>query len=344
MSKSINWDGEKKINLALQGGGSHGAFTWGVLDALLEDGRLDIEAISGTSAGAMNAVAFAQGYLEGGRSGARKTLETFWASICEESALTGAQRQLFDQFFGGWAFDFSPFQTWINFMTQVASPYQFNPLNINPLREHVEKIIDFDKVRACDKIRLFIAATNVNSGRIAIFEGKTLTVDHLMASACLPTIFQAVKIDGEAYWDGGYMGNPALFPLFYNSSSEDIVIVQINPISRPQTPETANDIQNRLNEITFNSALMGELRAIDFVNRLIAQGAISHDKYANPRMHRIGGTDEFAMFSAATKFDTRWSFLTHLRDLGRSAAKAWLEENYDAIGAKGTLNLRFAFN
>ncbi|MDP4593659.1 MAG: patatin-like phospholipase family protein [Beijerinckiaceae bacterium] len=339
----IDWTGEKKVNLALQGGGSHGAFTWGVLDAILEDGRLDIEAISGTSAGAMNAVAFVQGYMEGGRDGARATLEKFWSSVCEESSLTSTQRDLFDRFFGQFNYDNSPFQTWINFVSQISSPYQLNPLNINPLRDHLESIVDFKKVRACKAIKLFIAATNVHTGRITVFERDTLTADQVMASACLPTMFQAVEIDGVPYWDGGFIGNPALFPLFYKASSEDIIIVQVNPVERKQTPQTANDIQNRINEITFNSALMGELRAVDFVNRLVESGNLSHKDYKHPLVHRIGG-DEASMYSAASKMDTRWPFLQQLRDEGRKATQHWLKDNYENIGVKGTLDLRFAFN
>lgn len=339
----INWDGEKKINLALQGGGSHGAFTWGVLDALLEDKRLDIEAITGTSAGAMNAVALAQGFLEGGREGARQKLESFWAAIANVGALSASQRDLVGRFFGNFLFDSSPMQAWWNFATQFSSPYQTNPLNINPLRDLIDDLVDFEQVRACEQIQLFIAATHVHSGRIAIFERQHLTADHVMASACLPLMFQAVEIEGTPYWDGGYLGNPALFPLFYKSQSQDILIVQINPIIRDEIPQSVNDIQNRLNEITFNSSLMGELRAIDFVNRLIDQGKLSPDDYMHPLMHRIDGHNIIDQFSADSKLDTQWAFLLELRDGGRKAANMWLKDNYDSIGKQATLDLRFAY-
>ena len=212
------------------------------------------------------------------------------------------------------------------------------------MRDHLESIVDFEKVRSCKQIKLFIAVTNVHTGHIAVFKTPELTPDHVMASACLPTIFQAVEINGVPYWDGGFLGNPALFPFFYESGSEDIIIVQINPIERRELPETANDIQNRLNEITFNSALMGELRSIAFVSRLVDEGRLSREEYKRPFMHRIGGGGDAAMFSAASKFDTRWSFLKQLRDKGRAAAKEWLNNNYIHIGARDTLNLRFAFN
>jgi len=342
-NSKIDWNGKKKINLALQGGGSHGAFTWGVLDCLLEDTRIDIEAITGTSAGAMNAVVLAQGYIDGGREGARRSLQTFWSSICEESGLTTSQRDILDRMFAGWSFDSTPIQMWINFVSSFSSPYDFNPLNINPLRDHLVKIVDFEKIRACKELKLFIAATNVHSGKIAVFDQDKLTADHVLASACLPTMFQAVVIDDVPYWDGGYMGNPALFPLFYNTKSSDILIVQINPIERLVTPRTARDIQNRLNEITFNGALMGELRAIDFVNRLIDSKVLSGTKYKRPFVHRIDGADETAIFSAASKLDTRWNFLVKLRDIGRAVTKTWLDENYDKIGKQGTLDLRMAY-
>ncbi len=213
----IDWTGQKKISLALQGGGSHGAFTWGVLDAILEDGRLDVEAITGTSAGAMNAVVFAEGYLEGGREGARKSLAKFWRSISDEGAFTPAQQKFVHLFFQDWPLQANLAYWWSDFLTHYSSPYDFNPLNINPLRDHLVKTIDFEKVRACEEVKLFVSATNVHNGRVAVFERHELSADHVMASACLPFLFQAVEIAGVPYWDGGYMGNPALFPLFYKT-------------------------------------------------------------------------------------------------------------------------------
>ena len=340
---SIDWTGRKKVNLALQGGGAHGAFTWGVLDRILEDGRLDIEAIRGASAGAMNAVVFCEGYLEGGREGARRSLEAFWRSVSSESAFSPIQRQVFETFFKGWNLQATPAYWWLDLLTHYASPYEFNPLNINPLRDHLVKMVDFDKVRACHEIKLFIAATNVHSGKISVFERDTLTVDHVMASACLPFLFQAVEIDGVPHWDGGYMGNPALFPLFYQSACPDIVIVQVNPIARNNTPRTARDIQDRINEISFNGALMGELRSIDFVSRLVDEGKLSRERYMRPIMHRIGG-DALHEFGASSKMDTNWPFLQRLRDIGRAAATQWLDASYDKIGVESTLDTRMAFS
>lgn len=339
----IDWDGQKKISLALQGGGSHGAFTWGVLDAILEDERLDVEAITGTSAGAMNAVVFAEGYLEGGRKGARKSLAKFWRSISDAAAFSPAQQKLIHTFFRDLPLQRSLAYWWTDFLTHYTSPYEFNPLNLNPLRDHLLKMIDFEKVRAMTELKLFVTATNVHNGRVTVFEGKELTADHVMASACLPLFFQAVEIDGVPYWDGGYMGNPALFPLFYETGCDDILIVQINPIERNETPKTARDIQDRLNEITFNGALMGEFRAMDFVNRLIDKGRLSGDQYMRTRPHRIDGGKFLEPFSASTKVDASWSMIQKLHGFGREAAKQWLGENYDKIGVEGTFDLRMAY-
>ena len=340
MPPKVDWTGKKRVGLALQGGGAHGAFTWGVLDAILEDGRLDIEAISGTSAGAMNAVVYAEGYLDGGREGARDALARFWQSVSEEGGLSPVPRKLFDAFFGEFLNgEASPLLWWSDLLTHYASPYEFNPLNLNPLRDHLDKAVDFEKVRACEAIKIFIAATNVHTGKIAVFERHELTADHVMASACLPTLFQAVEIGGVPHWDGGYMGNPALYPMFYSNASDDLILVQVNPIERKATPKTAREIQNRLNEITFNATLLREFRAVDFVSRLIADGKLSKKDYKDVFMHRIDGADALARFSAASKSNTSWDFLTGLRDIGRAAGKAWLKENYDAIGKHATLNL-----
>ncbi len=339
----VDWTGQKKISLALQGGGSHGAFTWGVLDAILEDERLDIEAITGTSAGAMNAVVFAEGYLEGGRKGARGSLARFWRSISDAAAFSPAQEKLIRTFFRDWPLQRNLAYWWMDFLTHYSSPYDFNPLNINPLRDHLVKMIDFGKVRALTELKLFVSATNVHNGRIAVFEGHELTADHVMASACLPFLFQAVEIDGVPYWDGGYMGNPALFPLFYQTGCADILIVQINPVERDSLPKKAREIQDRLNEITFNGAMMGEFRAMDFVNRLIDEGKLSGDDYMRTRVHRIGGGQLLAPFAASTKIDASWELIQQLHGIGREAAKQWLSENYDKIGVEGTLDLRMAY-
>ena len=326
---------QKTVSLALQGGGAHGAFTWGVLDALLEDGRLGIEAITGASAGAMNAVVLVEGWLEGGIDGARSQLETFWRKASVGGSLSPAQRGLLDLVLGFWHK-----QTWTDMITGSLGPYQTNPLNINPLRDAIDALIDFDRVRASTDVEIFISATNVWTGKIKIFRRQELTADHLMASACLPTVFQAVEIDGVPYWDGGYMGNPALYPLYYESMTDDIVLVQINPLERRQTPRSVREIHNRLNEITFNGTLLRELRAVAFVQRLIQEGKLSPKEYKDVHFHRIDASGVLDDYEASSRLHAEWDFFVKLRDAGRQTAQAWLAENYEAIGVRSTLDLR----
>jgi NTE family protein len=328
---------QKSVSLALQGGGAHGAFTWGVLDALLEDGRLAVPAIAGASAGAMNAVVMVQGWLEGGIDGARSALETFWRRVSVDGALSPTQRRLLGLMLGIWSN-----RPLTNFITQRFSPYETNPLNINPLRDAIDALIDFDRVRSCTDVELFLSATNVWTGKVAIFKRHELTADHLMASACLPTVFQAVEIDGVPHWDGGYMGNPALFPLFYETQTEDILLVQINPRERRQTPRTARAIHDRLNEITFNSNLLRELRAVSFVKRLIEEGKLSPDEYMNVHLHRIDGSGVLDNYAASSKRKAQWDFFVKLRDAGRRTAQAWLVAHYGSIGLRSTLDLHGA--
>jgi NTE family protein len=336
---------EKTVSLALQGGGAHGAFTWGVLDEILEDGRLAIEALTGTSAGAMNAVVLSEGWIEGGIDGARAKLETFWRAISVDGKYGGSERSLLDTMLGAWGRKGTPpGLLWFEMFSKVASPYDVNPLNINPLRGVIADLIDFEKVRACNAVKLFIAATNVRTGKIAVFKRDELTADHLMASACLPMLFQAVEINGEAYWDGGFMGNPALFPLFYEAHCDDILLVQINPLQRKELPTRARAIQDRLNEITFNASLLRELRAIDFVNRLVDAGKLPTDEYKRVLMHRIDGGPPLALLTSSSRLNSEWNFLLRLRDIGRAAARRWLKRNYKAIGEVGTLDLKAAIS
>ncbi len=327
------------INLALQGGGSHGAFTWGVLDALLERGTLDIEGISGTSAGAMNAVVLADGLEENGADGAREHLHRFWQSVSKASSFSPIQRTLLNMMFGNWSLDTSPGYMVSDVMSRFYSPYDYNPLNLNPLRDILEDLVDFERVRRCQGVKLFLGATNVHNGKVRVFETNEITADSVLASACLPSMFQAVEIDGIPYWDGGYMGNPVLFPFFRGTRTDDILLVQINPIYRDETPKTAREIQNRVDEITFNASLLRELRAIEFVSRLLKQGVLSPDEYSDVRMHRIALTDTDAPLSASSKVNAEWKFLTYLRDLGRDAALAWCNENEQHIGKRPTIRL-----
>jgi len=333
----------KKINLALQGGGSHGAFTWGVLDKILEDGRLEFEAISGTSAGAMNAVVCADGMMRGGNDGARDALENFWSAMSSSAKGSPIQRTPFDILMGNWSLENSPGYHFFDAMTRVVSPYQTNPFNMNPLHRLIEEVVDFERVRACDQMKLFISATNVETGRVKVFDPHSLTADMVMASACLPMVFQAVEIDGVPYWDGGYMGNPSLFPFHTHTDCSDIVVIQINPVEREGAPKSAQDIMNRVNEISFNSSLLKELRSIDFVSRLIREGKLSDKEYRNTRIHIIEDQDVLLPLGASSKMNAEWAFLTHLRDLGRTTAEGWLEKNFKHIGKKATVDISKLF-
>ena len=329
----------KPVNVALQGGGSHGAFTWGVLDRLLEDGRLEFSAISGTSAGAMNAVALADGWARGGAEGAREKLHEFWQAVGSTGRFSPVQRMPWDMLWGNWSVENSPGYLWFDALSRVFSPYAANPFNHNPLRDAVRDEIDFERVRRCAGPKLFISATNVETGQLRVFETGEITLDVVMASACLPQIFQAVEIDGVPYWDGGYGGNPALYPFFYATPTEDVLLVQINPVIREGAPRSAREIQNRIDEITFNAAMLREFRAIAFVSELIESGRLDREHYRNIRMHRIDADEAFRDLSASSKVNAEWAFLEYLRDLGRTAAEDWLAEHYDAVGVRATLDL-----
>ena len=328
----------KRINLALQGGGSHGAYSWGALDAILEDERLEIAGISGASAGAMNAVVMASGLLDDGRKGASGRLERFWRAVAESGA-PGSTLPGVGPWLSMWRAALSP-SALVGVAADASTPYLFNPLNVNPLRELLAELVDFERLRASAGPKLFVAATNVRTGQGEIFRRGVLTADHVMASATLPHLYQAVVIDDEPYWDGGYSGNPPLWPLFYETDCCDAVIVQINPIERPDAPITAEAISNRIDEITFNASLLAEMRAADFVARLIGEGVLNDPRYRIERLHRIGGDGQLEAFSAATKFDVSWDFLNQLRDIGHASARRWIDAHYDAIGAHSTLDVK----
>ncbi len=334
---------KKHINLALQGGGAHGAFTWGVLDHLLDDGRLTIEGISGTSAGAVNAVMLADGLKRGGPEEARKRLADFWRAASLGGELPPLQRAVTDRLFSLLPSEGSPTFDWLNAWSKYLSPYDLNPLNINPLKDLIERFVDFEGLRA-DPRQIFIAATNVQTGRLHIFPHDKISAEAVMASACLPAVFRAVEIDGVPYWDGGYLGNPVLYPFFRSTDTEDVLIVQINPLVRKQVPHATRDIMGRVNEITFNSSLMGELRAIEFVNRLIEQGRIPHgtgpNEYRHIKVHRIVLEGLGERFSSATRLRNDYESFELLRKLGRRSARRFLDAHYDDIGARSSVDLK----
>ncbi len=335
----------KKLSLALQGGGALGAYTWGVLDVLLEDERIDIAAISGSSAGAMCAVVLAEGFVEGGREGARKQLRAFWEGIARAGQANPYRRTPMTAFLNAftptWAQN-AAWSFWSEWGKSVGSPYNFNPLNINPIKEVLEELVDFEKVRKCG-IELFIGATNVETGRVRIFENEELSADHLLASACLPWLFQAVKIGGVPYWDGGYMGNPPLFPLFDVEATRDILIVQVNPIVRPGAPQSMPDILARVNEITFNSSLLSELRAIEFVARLLDQSRLPEGRYRKMLVHALAEDHALQPLGIGTDLNTDLAFFEDLFKVGRAACERWLKAHYAALGERSTVDLRAMF-
>ena len=335
---------QKAVNLALQGGGSHGAFAWGVLDRLLEDGRITIDGISATSAGAMNAVTLAYGWAIGGPDGARRSLAEFWQRIGKTGSFSWLQPSWFERIMPSAAFTFSPVFVMLDLITRIFSPYEFNPLNINPLREALTATVDFEVLRSPDcPIKLFLCASNVRTGKIKVFERDTICVDRVMASACLPQLFQAVEIDGEHYWDGGYMGNPAMFPLIYNCTSRDIVLIRINPLSRPQVPRTAAEILNRINEISFNSSLIREMRVMNFVTGLIDSGQLSEPRFRRMLVHSISADQEMTKLGPISKLNVEMRFLERLRDVGRRRAEAWLADKFDSLSRESTIELEEEF-
>jgi len=342
------------LDLALQGGGSHGAYTWGVLDRLLQEESIEIAAISGTSAGAMNAVALAAGLMDGGREGARAALRRFWTCVGQASpfrALPYWGPGVTPGPSAGWLGQgnpwLAPLRVWGEWLGRTASPYQLNPLNLNPLRKILLQTVDFERVRHCDKTGLFIAATQVSTGRLRIFRQAELTVDMVLASACLPLMFQAVEIEGQAYWDGGYAGNPSLLPLVTHSPADDLLLVQINPALRERTPTSARDILDRINEVTFNASLLKELRNIGLLQQLLQQegqingapGSSVFDRVRRLRLHRLDAGTDLATLGSASKMSTHPSLLTELHRQGHAAADLWLASNGRHLGQRSSLDL-----
>jgi NTE family protein len=328
----------KSVNLALQGGGAHGAFAWGVLDRLLEDERLSFEAVSATSAGAMNATVMAYGLTVGGRQGAKDALAGFWKRISEAGTRSVLQPSWADKLSGSRSLEMSPAFVVFDMMTRLFSPYQFNPFNLNPLREVLEASVDFEALRSACALRLFLAATNVRSGKVRVFTEGEVTADAVLASGCLPFLFHTVEIDGEAYWDGGYMGNPAIFPLIYGSKANDVVIVHINPLWRDEVPRTAQEIMNRVNEISFNSSLMREMRAIAFVTKLIDTGQLD-DTHRRMLIHSISNDEAMRSYGVTSKLNPDWGFLCELKEIGRATADRWLDATFERIGRESTVDI-----
>jgi NTE family protein len=325
------------VNLALQGGGSHGAFTWGVLDRLLEEPQITIDGISGTSAGAMNAAVLASGFRRDGRQGARQALTDFWRRVSDAARFSPFQRGPLDVLLGRWTLDNSPLFVALDVMSRLYSPYDLNPHGKNPLTAILAEVIDFDRI-GVSPVRLFITATNVHTGRGRVFRQDEITPDVLLASACLPTMFQAIEIDGEPYWDGGYSGNPTITPLIRELDSDDTILVPINPVERPGTPSSARDILNRLNEVSFNAVLLKELRMIAMMRQVADPGHSEGARWARMRVHMVSN-DIMATLGYSSKLNAEWAFLSMLRDEGRKACETFLAAHRDGIGNRSTVNL-----
>jgi NTE family protein len=325
------------IDVALQGGGSHGAFTWGVLDRLLEEQWLEIDAISGTSAGAMNAAVLADGWARGGASGARAALDAYWERVALAAAFSPLQRTPLDRLLGRWTLDTSPVFITLDLMSRVFSPYDLNPCGHNPLTAILEASIDFKRL-VQSPIKLFVTATNVRTGRGRIFRNAELTPEVLLASACLPTMFQAIEIDGEPYWDGGFAGNPTITPLVRESAAQDTILVQINPCERPGTPRSAAEILNRLNEVSFNATLMKELRMIALMRQMADTGCGEGARWAAMRIHRIM-TEMLTELGYSSKLNGERAFLCMLRAEGRRAASAFLDAHAGDLGQRSTADI-----
>lgn len=329
--------GQKVVNLALQGGGSHGAFTWGVLDRLLEDERLTFEGITASSAGAVNAAVLAHGLAVGGREEAREALRRFWKRMSELTSHGMMQPSLIDRMSGKFGLEHSSGYLFMDALSYFSSPYLYNPFDYSPLRVVLEEIIDFERLRRRPAIKLFLCATNVRTGKVKVFKTDELDTNCVLASTCLPLLMRAVEIDGEVYWDGGLSGNPAVFPLVYECRSRDIVMVHLTPAERPDVPFTSHDIMNRMQEIGFNAALIREMRAVAFVNKRLEEGKMTEGK--RMLIHVIEAEDVIREFPGSSRLNNSWDFLCHLFEVGRERTGKWLAANFDRLGTESTVDL-----
>ena len=330
--------GQKVVNLALQGVGSHGAFTWGVLERLLEEERLALDGISATSAGAVNAVVLAYGLAVGGREGAKRSLSDYWQRLSAMASAGIFQPSFLDKLDGKFGLNHSPGYLFVEMLSNFLSPYILNPLNYNPFKSLLEEVVDFELLRRQSAVKLFLCATNVRSGKVKVFGSEELRSEHVVASSCQPLMMHAVEIEGEHYWDGGFMGNPAIFPVIYACRSRDIILVHLTPTERPENPTTSPAILSRMQEITFNSSLMREMRAVTFVTKLIDDGKLASGK--RMLIHSIDGEDVIGALSNSSKMNGDWDFLRHLHKIGRQRADNWLRSNFDRLGVETTIDLQ----
>ena len=331
------------IDLALQGGGSHGALAWGVIDRLLEEPRLKFTELSGTSAGAMNAVALASGFAQNGAQGARDALSRFWKAVSDAARFSPVRTMPWDRMRGNYSLDQSPGYLMMEGLSRMFSPYELNPLDINPLRDLIDEQIDFEAINRCRDIVVHVTATNVRTGQPRTFSTGEISRDAVLASACLPQMYRAVEIDGEAYWDGGFSANPALYPLVTSTGSFDVLVVQLNPLQRHTVPRTARDIINRVNEISFNTSLIKELRALNVIQKLMQEGNAVSPNGGDVRIHMIHGEEDVQDLPASSKLNAEWSYLQHLFERGRRWADHWLENHLDDVGVRSSFKLEELF-
>jgi len=330
----------KKIDLALQGGGAHGAYTWGVIDRLLDEERIEIDGICGTSAGAMNGVCAIYGLKAGGRNLAKHTLVKFWYKISEAGKLSPLQPSWLDMMLSPGNMDFSPIYKMFSMSTETFTPRQLNPLQYNPLEKILNEVINFEELHKINPPKLFVCATNVKTCEPKIFGQQEISAKAILASACLPYLFDAVEIDGEYYWDGGYSGNPIMTPLIENTSgTNDILLVQINPKNIQKKPSSVEEIRDRINELSFNSSLMHELKMIQYQQELLAKGINPDGTLKQIHLHHISADNELSHLNLSSKLNTAWHFIMYLKDLGYKACDKWIESNFDNIGKQSTLKI-----
>lgn len=328
----------RRISLALQGGGAHGAFTWGVLDTLLAEPRIRFEGLSGSSAGAMNAVVLANGWIQGGRDGARQALSSFWTAVGQRMPVGMVTQGESD------AISLSPASKLLASWIGHFSPSQLNPFDLNPLRDLIAAQVDFERLRATCPFKLFVGATQANTGKLRVFRETELTLEMLLASACLPKIHHAVEIEGEPYWDGGYSANPAVFPLFYDCDSSDVLLVLLSPLQRDDTPRTVEQIESRMVELAFSAHFMREMRmfsqAIDHASPgFLTMGRLER-RLQKLRFHMIDSSQLASLQRTDTKLLAHPPFLERLREQGQQRATAWLVDHFDGVGRRSTVDLK----
>jgi NTE family protein len=328
----------RPVSLGLQGGGTYGAFTWGVLDRLLDEESLAFDSLSGSSSGAVNAVVLADGWARGGgRAGAKQALRRFWTTLGQLSSFSPLQPTLADRMAGRWTMERSPIYQLMEMAGAVIGPVMQLPVTLNPLRNLLQTLVNFERVRDCEELQLFIAATNVRTGTGRIFTRTELDPQKVIASACLPTVFAGVEIDGETYWDGSYVANPPLAPLLARPA-RDLIVVQNNPIARANLPRSLADISNRSNEIAFNISFVREMSALKHLNAVPEEERGAGMAQAPTRLHLISGTDILSEYAMSSKFNSEMPFLTHLHDCGVKAAEAWLQEHGAGVGVRSTFD------